>query len=105
MTEQNWVYLYDENGKGHHDPNDLPANVEGLKDDSYRSLAGGVLRNGGFAKVSTPFAEFKWAEFFRTRIPIAEIDGNFTSAVDKASAMAMTREACSLPGYKGPPCQ
>ena len=105
MTEQNWVYLYDENGKGPQAPTDLPKSVEGLNDDPYRSLAGAVRRNGGFAKVSTSFAEFKWGAFFRSRIPIADIDGNFKEAVQEASAMAVTRDACSLPGYKGPPCR
>ena len=103
MKEQHWVYLYDKNGEGPHDPADLPTSVEGLKDDPYRSLAGAVRRNGGFAKVSTPFAEFKWADFFRSRIPIADIEGNFKNAVENASVMATTRGACSLPGYEGAP--
>jgi len=104
MEEQHWVYLYDENGKGPHDPADLPTTVEGLKDDPYRSLAGAVRDKGGFAKVKTPFAEFKWADFFRNKISIAEINEDFKKAVQKASAMAATRDACSLPGYQGPPC-
>jgi hypothetical protein len=106
MEEQHWVYLYDENGKGPRDPADLPSSVEGLKDDPYRSLAGAVRRNGGFAKVSTPFAEFKWADFFRSRISVSDIEGNFKKAVKEASAVATKRSACSLPGYQGSaPCR
>jgi hypothetical protein len=90
MAEQHWVYLYDENVKGPHDPADLPTSVEGLKDDPYRSLAGAVRRNGGFGKVSAPFAEFIWADFFRPRIPITDIEGNYKNAVENASIMAKT---------------
>jgi hypothetical protein len=106
MAEQRWVYLYDENGKGPRDPTDLPTTVEGMKDDPYRSLAGAVRDNGGFAKVSTPFAEFEWANYFRSSgISAAYIQGNFRKAVKEASAIATKRNACSLPGYKGPsPC-
>jgi hypothetical protein len=106
MEEQNWVYLYDENGKGPRDPAGLPRSVEGLKDDPYRSLAGAVRRKGGFAKVPTPFAEFKWADFFRPRISVSDIEENFKKAVKEASAIATKRSACSLPGYQGAaPCR
>jgi hypothetical protein len=107
MEEQHWVYLYDENGKGPRSPADLPRTVAGLKDDPYRSLASAVRDGGGFSKVSTPFAEFEWANYFRSSgISVAEIRGNFRKSVKEASAIAAKREACSLPGYKGPnPCQ
>jgi hypothetical protein len=103
MAAQRWVYLYDENGKGPGSPADLPRTVEGLKDDPYRSLASAVRDNGGFAKVSTRFAEFEWANYFRSSgISVADIQGNFKKSVKEASAIAMKREACSLPGYMGP---
>jgi hypothetical protein len=105
MEGQHWVYLYDENGKGPREPADLPSTVEGLKDDPYRSLSGAVRHDGGFVKVSTPFAEFKWADFFRSKILVTDIDKDFRKAVRKASAFASERNACALPGYKGPsPC-
>jgi hypothetical protein len=107
MKQQHWVYLYDENGKGPLSPADLPRTVVGLKDDPYRSLASAVRDGGGFSKVSTPFAEFEWANYFRSSgISVAEIRGNFRKSVEEASAIATKRDACSLPGYKGPnPCQ
>jgi len=107
MAEQHWVYLYDENGVGPHGPVDLPATVEGLKDDPYRSLASAVRDRGGFVKVSTPFAEFEWANYFRfSGISKAEIQGNFRKSVKEASVIAASRDACSLPGYRGPgPCK
>jgi hypothetical protein len=107
MKEQNWVYLYDENGKGPFSPEDLPKTVAGLKDDPYRSLASAVRDRGAFSKVSVPYAEFEWANYFRSSgISEADIRGNFRKSVKAASAIAMKRDACSLPGYKGPsPCQ
>jgi hypothetical protein len=107
MKEQHWVYLYDENGKGPRSPADLPRTVAGLKDDPYRSLASAVRDAGGFSKVSTPFAEFEWANYFRSSgISAADIRGNFRKSVDEASAIAAKHDACSLPGYNGPnPCQ
>ena len=107
LAEQHWVYLFDENGQGPRRPADLPRTVEGLKDDPYRSLAAAVRDSGGFAKVSTPFAEFDWANYFRTSgISRADIEGNFKQSVKRASAIASERGACALPGYKGPsPCQ
>jgi hypothetical protein len=106
MAERHWVYLYDENGKGPRAPADLPRTVEGLKDDPYRSLAKAVQDSGGFAKASTPFAEFEWANYFRASgISRAEIQSNFSQSVTKASAIAMKRDACRLPGYSGAgPC-
>jgi hypothetical protein len=43
---------------------DLPKTVAGLIDDPFRSLAGELRRAGGFAKDTTPFSEFLWADFF-----------------------------------------
>jgi hypothetical protein len=107
MAAQHWVYLYDENGEGPRSPTDLPRTVADLKDDPYRSLASGVRNSGGFANVSTPFAEFAWAEYFRSsEISKADIQGNFKESVKEASAKATTHDACSLPGYRGPsPCR
>ena len=76
--------------------------MKDLKDDPYRSLSGAVRHDGGFAKVSTPFAEFKWADFLRSKILVTDIDEDFRKTVKKASALATKRSACALPGYKGP---
>ena len=102
MAAQHWVYLYDENGRGPESPAALPRTVEGLKDDPYRSLAAAVRDSGGFAKVSTPFAEFEWANYFRaSRISKSDIQDDFKKSVKEASLLASKREACSLPGYSG----
>jgi hypothetical protein len=42
--------------------------VADLMYDPYRSLAGALRRTGGFAKDTTPYSEFLWADFLRRRI-------------------------------------
>ena len=44
---------------------DIPKSIDALIDDPFRSLAGGLRRVGGFAKDTTPFSEFLWADFLR----------------------------------------
>jgi hypothetical protein len=47
---------------------DLPKSIDKLMDDPFRSLAGELRRAGGFAKDTTPFSEFLWANFLRRRM-------------------------------------
>src|SRR5215470_10804037 len=42
--------------------------IANLVDDPFRSLAGELRRAGGFAKDTTPFSEFLWADFLRRRM-------------------------------------
>jgi hypothetical protein len=53
---------------------------------------------GGFKKSSAPFAEFRWADFFRTRISSDLIRQNMHKAVKKALKLARSQVACGLPG-------
>jgi hypothetical protein len=73
-----------------------------LVDDPFRSLAGEVRRSGGFAKDTTPFSEFLWADFFRRRIKRKLVDDDFPSALVRASKLARSGEADYLPGWCGP---
>ena len=67
MDNKRWVYPYD--SKGERRPfRDLPKSVVDLKDDPFRSLAGELRRMGGFAKDTTPFSEFLWADFLRRKL-------------------------------------
>ena len=68
MHQDNWVYLFDENGGGPRAPATLPKHIKDLKFDPYRSLAWIVREHHGYLKNNTPFSEFKWANFFRTHI-------------------------------------
>jgi hypothetical protein len=81
---------------------DIPDTIEELVDDPYRSLAGELRRVGGFAKDTTPFSEFLWADFLRRRIDRDQIDKHFKRALDEALKMAKREDADYLPGWCGP---
>ena len=81
---------------------DIPAQVSKLADDPYRSLAGELRRAGGFSKDTTPFSEFLWADFYRTRIKRKTIVADFAHAMERALQLAKSEEANYLPGWCGP---
>jgi hypothetical protein len=95
------AHPYDARGK-RRDFSALPKSVKALKDDPFRSLAGELRRVGGFAKDTTPFSEFLWADFLRRRIKPKQIEWDFDAAVEKALALAKSAEADYLPGWCGP---
>ena len=66
MENRGWMHLFDDHGR-RCSPKALPKTVAKLKDDPWRSLAGELRRVGGFAKDTTPFSEFLWADFLRRR--------------------------------------
>ena len=102
MKEKKWVYLSDEHGKGPLDPADLPRTIAAMRDDPYRSLAWLVRTRGAITKVDDPpFAEFLWANFFRSRIPFQDTDAGFDEAVKEAMKLARSPDAKDLPGFKG----
>lgn len=96
-----WVYPYDAAGK-RQDFDDIPKHVAKLGDDPYRSLAGELRRQGGFAKDTTPFSEFLWADFFRPRIKVKVVRDDFEKALSKAMILAKGKDAAYLPGWCGP---
>jgi hypothetical protein len=96
-----WMHPFDDDGR-RRGYKDIPDNVSKLVDDPYRSLAGELRRAGGFAKDTTPFSEFLWADFFRERIKRKTIERNFAQAVEKALQLAKSTEADYLPGWCGP---
>src|SRR5271168_3534213 len=49
-------------------------------DDQYRSRAGELRRGGGYAKDTTPFSEFLWADFLRRRIARKDVEKHFEEA-------------------------
>ncbi|MBN9003693.1 MAG: chromosome partitioning protein ParB [Rhizobiales bacterium] len=101
LDSRRWVYPYDAKGVRHH-YKDIPKSVADLKDDPFRSLAGELRRAGGFAKDTTPFSEFLWADFFRRRLSRKSVAGDFEKAVEKALGLARGSEAVYLPGWCGP---
>lgn len=100
LDAKHWVYPYDENGKGPLPFRMIPASIDGLKDDPYRSLSAAVREAGGFKKTSIPFAEFQWAQFFRTRIDRATLEKNFDQQIEVGVKLARSPEAEGLPGYQ-----
>jgi hypothetical protein len=81
---------------------DIPKTVTELVDDPFRSLAGELRRIGGFAKDTTPFSEFIWADFLRRRMKRKFIEKDFNSALEQALELAKSAEADYLPGWCGP---
>lgn len=100
MNHHQWVHPYDADGVSR-DFNVIPPHIEKLQDDPYRSLAGEVRCAGGYAKDATPFSEFLWADFFRTRISVDRIENEFHKALAKGIKLARTQEARYLPGWSG----
>jgi hypothetical protein len=101
LDNRAWCHPYDDEG-ARRDFDSIPDAIGALKDDPYRSLAGELRRAGGFAKDTTPFSEFLWADFLRRRIKTRSIEKDFVSALEKAVALAKTKDAGYLPGWCGP---
>src|SRR5262245_53881371 len=73
MDNRNWMHPFDAEGR-RRSYSDIPKSVSDLIDDPFRSLAGELRRAGGFAKDTTPFSEFLWADFLRRRIKRKSIE-------------------------------
>jgi hypothetical protein len=101
MDNKRWVYPYDANGERRHFK-DLPKAITDLKDDPFRSLAGELRRVGGFAKDTTPFSEFLWADYLRRKISGKAVKNNFEKAIELSLAAARSKDAIYLPGWCGP---
>ena len=101
MDFHGWTHPFD--GKGRRrDYADLPRTVKDMEDDPYRSLAGQLRAIGGFAKDSTPFSEFVWADFLRRRIKPKVVRKDFAAALNVALDLAKSPEASYLPGWCAP---
>jgi hypothetical protein len=100
MDNKRWVYPYDAKGERRHFK-DIPKSVADLKDDPFRSLAGELRRLGGFAKDTTPFSEFLWADLLRRRLSRKMVEDNFERAIEKGLTLAHSHEAVYLPGWCG----
>ena len=124
MHERNLLYLFDSTGGGPQQPKTLPKHIKDLAFDPYRSLAWIVREQHGYLKSNLPFAEFKWANFFRTRILLdqdilagthtfddfafkvdedgrLELGDDGKEIIDEAMFLASDDEARGLPGYRG----
>lgn len=101
MDNRNWMHPFDANGRRCH-YRDIPKSVADLVDDPFRSLAGELRRAGGFAKDTTPFSEFLWADFLRRRMKRKAVVDDFDLAIAQALELAKSMDADYLPGWCGP---
>ena len=101
MDNRNWMHPFDAEGR-RRPYVDIPKSVRDLHDDPFRSLAGELRRAGGFAKDTTPFSEFLWADFLRRRIKRKMVEEDFDRAAEKALQLARSPDAGYLPGWCGP---
>ena len=101
LDNRGLMHPFDAKGERRH-YREIPEAIEELIDDPYRSLAGELRRVGGFAKDTTPFSEFLWADFLRRRIERERIEKHFKRALVDALKLAKKREADYLPGWCGP---
>lgn len=101
LDNRSWMHPFDEKGR-RCDYTDIPGSIPELVDDPYRSLAGELRRAGGYAKDTTPFSEFLWADFMRRRIKRAVVQKDFEHAVELALEYAKEQDANYLPGWCGP---
>ena len=99
MEFHQWVYPFNEKGR-RVSVDKLPAHVSELRDDPYRSLAGLVRKAGGYAKDTTPYSEFLWAEHFRVHLPIPK-KPHWPTLTQAGVALAVSAAAGYLPGWVG----
>ena len=102
LEGHNLTHPFDDEGS-RRSYDDMPASVDDLIDDPFRSLAGALKRAGGYAKDKAPFSEFRWADFMRSRIPRELIDHHFGHALALAMNLAQSAEAAALPGWRRHP--
>jgi hypothetical protein len=101
LDNRGWMHPFD--AKGRRQPYDeIPLRLRDMVDDPFRSLAGALRRAGGFAKDTTPFSEFLWADFLRRRIRRRRVKDDFGAALHDALRLARSGEADYLPGWCGP---
>ena len=100
MDNHNWMHPFDDDGR-RRPYKDIPKDITGLVDDPFRSLAGELRRAGGYAKDTTPFSEFIWADFLRRRMKRKLVERDFDRALVKALQLAKSADADYLPGWCG----
>jgi hypothetical protein len=101
LDRRGWTHPIDEFGR-RQAYDGIPASVEMLIDDPFRSLASALRRMGGYRKIEVPFSEFRWADFLRQRIERTVVEQGFENAIRLATDLSASAEAAHLPGWRGP---
>ncbi len=101
LDNRSWMHPFDDQGR-RRGYDEIPKSVGDLIDDPFRSLAGELRFAGGYAKDTTPFSEFLWADFLRRRIKRKQVETEFDRALEQALQLAKGADADYLPGWCGP---
>jgi hypothetical protein len=101
LDNRGWMHPFDDAGR-RRGYEDIPKSLTDLADDPFRSLAGELRLAGGYAKDTTPFSEFLWADFLRRRIKRKLVEEDFPQALEKALQFAKDEATDFLPGWCGP---
>jgi len=101
LDNRAWMHPFDDQGR-RRGYDEIPKSVSELIDDPFRSLAGELRFAGGYAKDTTPFSEFLWADFLRRRIKRKQVEAEFDRALEQALQLAKSVDAGYLPGWCGP---
>jgi hypothetical protein len=100
MAARGCLHPFNQYGERIH-PSALPSAISHLKRDTYRDLAWSIREAGGFVKSDLPYAEFRWAQFFRSRIPPTSVLRDFEHAHDRGMMLARSEAASHLSGFVG----
>ncbi len=93
-------YPYCQFGEGPREALYFPQDIRGLADDPYRSIAWYVRKSGGFDNSDKNFAEFQWANYFRSKNLLKKHGRKgLPDALVEAVKLAQSPEAKDLPGY------
>lgn len=100
LDNKGWLHPFDEHGE-RQPYSAIPKKIGQLKDDPFRSLAGAVRKAGGYAKETTPFMEFIWADYFRHAFRARDIRDHWERTLEEATALARRHDAHFMPGWCG----
>jgi hypothetical protein len=101
LDNRGWMHPFDAKGR-RCSYEEIPHSLREMVDDPFRSLAGALRGQGGYAKDTTPFSEFLWADFLRPRIKRRLVNEDFGAALRQALKLAKSKDANYLPGWCGP---
>jgi hypothetical protein len=111
LKDRKLVWLKNERGVDI-DASQLPKTLEAMPDDPYRSLAWFVRKKRGFCKSRSEFAEFGWADWFRSKFPNLDAHdlpsnpkNKKNQTVNEAVKFAHSQEAKNLPGHSDADCK
>ena len=94
LDNRSWMHPFDDKGR-RRDYRDIPKSITDLVDDPFRSLAGELRRAGGYAKDTTPFSEFLWADFLRRRIKRKQVEDDFRQRHGESAGLRQ-EQRCEL---------